>query len=188
MLLLDYTMPDLRGDEVCRKMRADARLREIPVIIVGPPEPAEIGVSCRESGCSLFTPAPADFPRLLPRVAEYLGIPHRREDRIEVVLSVSYGTVTTEVLGHSVNLSTGGMLVRTPIPLRAGYFVNLKFYPDGKRHPILAPGKILRIAPTEEGEYDVGVQFLALPRESVERIERLMEREKKRKEQRRPAL
>ena len=105
-----------------------------------------------------------------------------------MVLSVSYGTVTTEVLGHSVNLSTGGMLVRTPIPLRAGYFVNLKFYPDGKRHPILAPGKILRIAPTEEGEYDVGVQFLALPRESVERIERLMEREKKRKEQRRPAL
>ena len=187
LLLLDYAMPVLRGDEVCRKMRADERLREIPVIIVGPPEPAEIGVSCRESGCSLFTPAPADFPRLLPRVAEFLGIPPRREDRIEVVLSVSYGTVTTEILGHSLNLSTGGILVRTPIPLRVGYFVSLKFYPDGIQRAVLAPGKILRVAPTEEGEYDVGVQFLTLPRESVERIEKMMERQRKR-QQPQPAL
>jgi len=180
LLLLDYAMPVLRGDQVCRKIRADERLREIPVIIIGPPEPAEVGVSCRESGCSLFTPAPVDFLRLLPRIAEYLGIPPRLEDRIPVVLSVSYGTVTTEVLGHSLDLSTGGILVRTPIPLRVGYFVSLKFYPDATRRPILAPGKILRVVPTEEGEYDVGVQFLTLPRESVERIEKLMERHRDR--------
>ena len=50
------------------------------------------------------------------------------------------------------------------------------------RRPILAPGKILRVVPTEEGEYDVGVQFLTLPRESVERIERLIDRQQKRKQ------
>ena len=176
LLLLEYEMPVLRGDQVCRKIRADERLREVPIIIVGPPEPAAIGVSCRKSGCSLFSSVPVDFVRLLPRVAEYLGIPHRREDRIPVVLSVSYGTVTTEVLGHSLDLSTGGILVRTPMPLRVGYFVNLRFYPDDPQLSLLAPGKILRVVDTEEGEYDVGIQFLTLPRESEERIERLLKR------------
>ena len=178
LLILEYEMPIFRADQVCRKIRADDRLRGVPLIIVGPPEPASIGVSCRQAGCSLFSPVPVDTARLLPRVAEYLGIPHRQEDRIPVVLSVSYGTVTTEVLGHSRNLSTSGILVRTPIPLRTGYYVSLKFCPDDPRLALLAPGRILRVTPTEEGDYDVGIRFLPLPRDSVERIERLLEQQR----------
>jgi len=176
LLLLDYAMPELRADQVCRKIRAHPRLREVPVIIVGPPEPARIEVSCRRAGCSLFAPAPADFSRLLPRVAEYLGIPARQEERIPVVLTVSYGTVVSEILGRSVNLSVGGILVRTAAPLRTGFFVSLRFLPDSEKKPVLAPGRILRVTPTDEGEYEVAVRFLTLPRESEERIEEFLKR------------
>ncbi len=174
LLLLDYSMPLLRGDQVCKKIRADERLRGVPVIIAGPREPAEVEVSCRRSGCSLFTPSPVDFPRIFPRIAEYLGIPRRREERVPVMLSVSYGTVTTEVLGRSLNLSVGGILVRTAAPLRVGFFVSLRFHPDKGKRAIFAPGKILRVTGTEDGGYDVGIQFLALPRDSEERIEKLI--------------
>ena len=34
LILLDVTMPDLDGYEVCRRLKADARLRDIPVIFV----------------------------------------------------------------------------------------------------------------------------------------------------------
>jgi CheY-like chemotaxis protein len=175
LLLLEYSMPVMKGDQVCRRLRADKRLVKVPVIIVGPPEPPRIEVSCRKSGCSLFSPAPVDFSRLLPRVAEYLGVAQRQEERLSVVLSISYGTVKSEVLGRSMDLSSGGMLVRTPTPLRVGFFVNLRFNPDKGRRSIMAQGRIRRTSPTEEGEYDVGIQFLTLPVESVDRIEKVLQ-------------
>jgi uncharacterized protein (TIGR02266 family) len=98
-------------------------------------------------------------------------------DRVPVVLSISYGTVTSEILGRSLNLSVGGILVRTSTPLRTGFFVSLRFYPDEGRHPVLAPGRILRVLATEDGEYDIGVRFLTLPQESMERIENLLRRQ-----------
>jgi CheY-like chemotaxis protein len=175
LLLLEYSMPVMKGDQVCRRLRADKRLVKVPVIIVGPPEPSRIEVSCRNSGCSLFSPAPVDFSRLLPRVAEYLGVAQRQEERLPVVLSISYGTVKSEVLGRSMDLSSGGILVRTPTPLRVGFFVNLRFNPDKGRRSIMAQGRIRRTIPTEEGEYDVGIQFLTLPVESVDRIEKVLQ-------------
>ena len=177
LLFLEYRMPDIRGDQVCRKIRADLRLRQLPVIILGPPEPGHIEVSCRRAGCTLYSSGPPGGLRLLQRVAEFLGIPPRSEDRVPVVLSVSYGTVTSEVLGRSVNLSVGGILVRTATPLRTGYFVSLRFYPDEGPEPILAPGRILHVLATEDGEYDIGVRFLTLPLESAERIEKLLQRQ-----------
>jgi CheY-like chemotaxis protein len=177
LLLMEYGMPDLRGDQVCRRMRAEERFRKLPIIIVGPPEPAGIELSCRRSGCSLFISAPLDDPRLLRRMAEYLGVHPRAEERIPVVLSVSYGTVTSEVLGRSLNLSVGGILVRTATPLRTGFFVSLRFYPDEGKHPILAPGRIMRVQTTEDGDYDIGIRFLTLPLESAERIQQLLRRQ-----------
>jgi CheY-like chemotaxis protein len=176
LILLDYSMPDFRGDQVCRKIRANHLIRRIPIIIIGPPEPARIELNCRQSGCTLFAPCPVDQRRLLHRVAEFLGLPARLEERAPVILSVSYGTVTTEILGRSLNLSVGGILVRAATPLRSGFFVSLRFTPDRGKRPILAPGRILRVTPTEDGEYDIGVQFLTLPQESVERIQKLLDR------------
>jgi uncharacterized protein (TIGR02266 family) len=119
-----------------------------------------------------------DESRLLERMAEYLGVPPRMDDRVPVVLTVSYGTVTSEVLGRTLNLSLGGMLVRTATPLRTGFFVSLRFHPDENGRPVLAPGRILRVLATEEGEYDIGIRFLTLPHESIERIEKLVQRQR----------
>ncbi len=175
LLILDYASPLLSGDEVCRKFKSTGGgSHKVPVVIVGPARPTQIKSSCRKAGCDLYLPTPLDVPALLARMAEYLQLPDRMDARMSVILSISYGTVTSEVLGESRDLSEGGIGLTTSQPLRQGFYINLKFFLADDRRPIVAPGQIVRVSATEEGVYDIGIRFLTLPRESRERIQRFL--------------
>jgi len=175
LLLIDYFLPLLRGDQVCRRLRASPKLQKVPVVIVGPSEPPAIQASCRRARCSLFVPTPVDFPALLSRMAEFLSLPDRGRGRIPVVLSVSYGTIVTEFLGRSRDLNEDGIRVGTVVPLRHGFYINVKFLLGEDERAIVAPGQIIRVSSTEEGEYEVGIRFLSLPREALQRLRDFLE-------------
>lgn len=51
LVFLDYLMPDMKGDEVCRGLREDERYRHVPVIIV---------TACRDRDVESFLTAGAD--------------------------------------------------------------------------------------------------------------------------------
>ncbi|SRR5437867_5846012 len=174
ILLLDYELPDLSADQVCSSLRASSA-PGVQVVIVGPSEPGEIETLCREAGCDLFIPTPVDFPDLVSRLAKFLDLPARRMGRLPVVLSVSYGRVTSEFLGRSSDLSVSGMCLETAMALPEGSYLNLKFFLEGDEGSIVTPGQIVRIQTTEDGLYEVGIRFLSLPEESHRRLQRFLE-------------
>ena len=61
LLLLDIRMPRVDGTEVLRQMKADARLQDIPVIMLTTTDdPGEIQ-NCYQLGCNCYVTKPVEF-------------------------------------------------------------------------------------------------------------------------------
>lgn len=72
LILLDVAMPDLDGLEVCRRLKADHRTSEIPVIIVTALNDAASKIAALEAGAEDFMSKPLDDLGLLARVRSLL--------------------------------------------------------------------------------------------------------------------
>jgi CheY-like chemotaxis protein len=175
VVLLDYALPVLRADQVCREIKASPKLRDIPVVIVGPALPPEFELSCRQAGCTAYLHSPFDFDVLASLLVHLLGLVHRQATRLPVLLSISYGTVTSQSLGRSRDLSLVGIRVRTMTRFRTGFSIHLQLSVDSER-PVVASGEVTRCTPTEEGEYDLGIRFVGLTLEARDRLAEFLSR------------
>lgn len=73
LLLLDIRMPGLDGVEVLRRIKKDARLKNIPVIMLTTTDdPKEIR-TCYELGCNNYLTKPVEFERFA-EVIKRLGL------------------------------------------------------------------------------------------------------------------
>ncbi len=72
LILLDIMMPGLNGYEVLERMRADARLRHIPVIMISAVGEIESVVRCIELGAEDYLPKPFNPTLLRARVGASL--------------------------------------------------------------------------------------------------------------------
>jgi CheY-like chemotaxis protein/DNA-directed RNA polymerase subunit RPC12/RpoP len=64
LILLDILMPGLDGLEACRRLRADAHLREVPIIIMTAMEDPKLNVKAFKAGATLALHKPLE-PRCL---------------------------------------------------------------------------------------------------------------------------
>src|SRR5262245_50548466 len=67
LILLDVMMPDIDGFEVCRRLKANADTREIPIIFLTAKTDAVAEVRGFELGAVDYIHKPFDGPRLLDR-------------------------------------------------------------------------------------------------------------------------
>jgi CheY-like chemotaxis protein len=63
LLLLDIRMPRVDGVEVLRRMKADARLRDIPVVMLTTTDDPREVQNCYQAGCSFYITKPVEFTR-----------------------------------------------------------------------------------------------------------------------------
>jgi DNA-binding response OmpR family regulator len=73
LILMDVVMPNMDGFEAVRRIRAEASLRQVPVIMVstrGEPVNLEAGFA---AGCSDYVTKPIDGLELLTKVKSLLG-------------------------------------------------------------------------------------------------------------------
>ena len=68
VILLDVMMPEMNGFEVCRRIRADSRWRDIPVILVTALDDRKSKIRGLESGADDFLSKPVDWAELQARV------------------------------------------------------------------------------------------------------------------------
>lgn len=72
VLLLDIKMPGVSGVDVLKKMKEDADLMQIPVIMVTTTNnPREIE-RCYEEGCAFYIVKPSDYIKFMESI-QYLG-------------------------------------------------------------------------------------------------------------------
>ena len=75
VILLDVMLRGLSGYDICRIVRADPMLRDIPVILVTVWDDPSVATIGREAGADLTLQKTADAQRIVTAIAEVLGLP-----------------------------------------------------------------------------------------------------------------
>ena len=106
--------------------------------------------------------------------------------RVKVNMTVAYKLTslnapeTVASRGHlasAINISTGGLLLRTELPLPVNTLLNLAFDLSGKNQPIKRIGRVTRCVPSKDpGFYEVGIMFLAMSTEEIKQIDSYLTR------------
>lgn len=63
LVLLDIRMPKVDGIEVLRRLKADAKLSKLPVIMLTTTDDTREVERCYELGCSVYIQKPVDYDR-----------------------------------------------------------------------------------------------------------------------------
>jgi two-component system cell cycle response regulator DivK len=69
LILMDLTLPDIDGEEVTRRIRADPATKRIPVIALTANAMNSDRDKALAAGCDDFDTKPVDMPRLLEKIA-----------------------------------------------------------------------------------------------------------------------
>src|SRR5438093_7834030 len=90
VVLLDIEMPGLDGIEVLERIKADAHMRHIPVIMISGIDDSDSVLRCLESGADDFLPKPFDPAILRARIGAGLNrkrLSDLEQDRVPTVFT-----------------------------------------------------------------------------------------------------
>lgn len=176
IILLDYEMPGMKGDEVCRALKSSDDTRHIPVIVVSQHYSHEILQKCIQAGSEDYLTKPLDQSLILRRVAELLNVSDRRHLRATVVVTIDRGSTRKQFLGKAQNISESGIYLETSQPLEVGNVFDLSFLLPKLEERISGRGEVVRVEQKESsGDYGAGIRFVDLPDTSVRNIRRFVE-------------
>jgi CheY-like chemotaxis protein len=63
LLLLDIRMPKVEGTEVLRRLKADPKLRKMPIVVLTTTDDAREVERCHELGCNIYIQKPVDYDK-----------------------------------------------------------------------------------------------------------------------------
>lgn len=72
MVLLDLLLPDIRGEEICRKIKSDPKFKDIPVILFTASTSAVAQISL-EYGAQGYINKPFEAEELLKMIKEFIS-------------------------------------------------------------------------------------------------------------------
>jgi DNA-binding response OmpR family regulator len=103
LILLDLMLPRLDGIETCRRLKADERLRDIPVIMVTAKAEEADKIKGLEIGADDYVTKPFSAKELVARVKAHL---RRREGSIPEK-SFQYGSLSVDTVKHEIRCNGG---------------------------------------------------------------------------------
>ncbi len=162
LILLDFHMPGMRGDEVCKRIRNDDTLKDVSVIMVttsSKPDDVEI---CKDAGANDYITKPIDPKLLLTKISTLLNVPIRKNMRILIRVKVE-GRNQAPFFGNTVDISLAGLLIEADRELHMGDTLEVSLVLPDNDAPLTVKGTIVRIAGAKTGKgFRYGVKFSGL--------------------------
>ncbi len=98
LVLLDVEMPEMDGYQVLEQLKADPRLRDIPVIMISAVEELESVVRCIELGAQDYLPKPFNPVLLRARLSACLERKWLRDQEVDYLQQVGCVTATAAAI------------------------------------------------------------------------------------------
>ena len=172
LVIMDYALPDMPGDDLVRRVRSNPRTSESTAVLIVTARGMRAHVdACVEAGCSGFLFKPVSKTALCDRVQELLRVPVRRYVRTLVRLQVDARSTGRFLFGNSLNLSASGLLLQTEADLDVGEMLALRFFLPGDPEVICPRARVVRRIATESGSPAYGIAFDDLGRDEQSRID-----------------
>jgi uncharacterized protein (TIGR02266 family) len=173
VIVTDLHMPGMDGDSLCQEIRADAGLRETPVIVVISGENAQDRARAVRAGANDIVAKPISRISLVEAVSRFLRSSRQTGlERVEMNTNVCIRGPGPAAWGRSLNLSRGGIFVAADriIPLETE--VELEFQLPESPAPLASTARVVwGRERSRHGPRGMGLQFLALDRYSTNQIE-----------------
>jgi len=97
LLLLDIEMPEMDGFQVLEQLKADLKLRDLPVIVTSSVEGVQNVVRCIELGAEDYLPKPVNPVLLKARIQASLEKKRLRDQQKELVRRFATGAVADDL-------------------------------------------------------------------------------------------
>jgi CheY-like chemotaxis protein len=162
LILLDLYMPDLRGDQVCSRLKEDPQFNKVPIIIATSEKNPPTLAKCIEAGCDAILHKPFNKEVLVRTIQEVLVVAQRQWRRVEVQIPCIVRIEDEELQSIIKNISQGGAFIEIGIPLKKESILDLDFilayanYPVSTKIIVRWASSFLRMT----AHVGMGVEFL----------------------------
>ena len=184
LVLLDITMPGMDGIEVCRRIKADQTLGDIPIIMVTGLASPEDRVRGIEVGVEDYFTKPFNRPELLARIKILLKVKKLNDARrqAEEALQKSHDELDYQVKLRTAELAKANEMLQADIAKRKRTEVELQHTLDSLRKAVGVTIQVLVSAVEARDPYTEGHQIrsanlacaiaieMGLPQEKIEGI------------------
>lgn len=174
-VVFTFDLDDLVAPELCRLIREYNKTRRVSLMLIGDrSEPEQVDI-CMAAGCNELIYRPLHGSELELKIQRLLAIPPRREVKTLTRIEVVEKEASSTMLGHSVNLSSTGMLLQVDGTLPPAARLMLQFFLEDPVLPIRVRSEVVR-AEFTGGTPRYGVRFMDLPNEQRSRIDSFVRR------------
>ncbi len=143
LIFMDVAMPVMSGIEACRKLKANAHLAKIPVILMFTPDRDASEQDVKASGCDAYLKKPFGREEFLNIGHRYLYHIDRRERRVPCQVPVSFTISGKSYQTRSVDLSLHGIYVEFREEIPPQKLIEVSFtLPGISPQQIQAKGKV----------------------------------------------
>ena len=176
LIVMDYEMPGMRGDAVCRRLREKPNTRQIPIMILSSHEDEQTICSCIEAGADEFVQKAEGREALLDRVAAVLGKRQRRHVRVACNLAADVESEGERLRGLIHDLSVGGLYLTLGQAIEKGKALQINFTLPDAGVEISALGEVVRTEALGGSLHGHGVQLLQADDSAIEQLGAFVER------------
>lgn len=172
IVVTDLSMPGMGGDDLCRRIKADADFRRTPVVIVASRDLGEEHERAVRAGADDVVEKPINRVSLIQAVNHFLRLSVRGLVRVALETDVHIAGADCELWGRSRNVSRGGIFVESEHALAPDSEVTLEFTLPESPGAISPTAKVVWRRPGSRAvPAGLGLQFLRLDREAARRLD-----------------
>jgi len=170
IIIMDYKMPNMNGDECCQIIKANPEFRAVPIIMMANTWDSDAQEKCRLAGCDDFLFKPIKKADFFRSIRKYVNIVERAYNRVPCEGKVVYSFKNFKGEGKILDISEEGMFINSIYSLDVGARVDALFKLSPLGDPLKACGKVVRVVDTLPGNSSafrlgMGLKFLETPDE-----------------------
>ena len=171
VIVLDSHLPDLSGEEVCRRLKQPGAGLETPIVVVTGSGAADEHAAAIRAGADDVLAKPLSRMALVETVQRFTRFSEPRGlPRVSVETPVHIRASDAEAWGTSRNLSRGGMFLECLSDV-GGDELDLEFHLPGTGDPLCPTARVIWRRPEAGAAAGLGVRFLELDAPAARRLD-----------------